>query len=49
MLGEYLIKEISIKNIRGLKIKNKLVNNAKYCNFNSVRFQKRVIDIVYDK
>ena len=49
MKKPYLIAEIGINHNGDLKIAKKLINNAKDCGFDSVKFQKRTIDIVYDK
>jgi len=45
----YLIAEIGINHNGDLKITKQLINNAKDCGFDCVKFQKRTIDIVYDK
>ena len=45
----YLIAEIGINHNGDLNITKKLIDNAKDCGFNCVKFQKRTIDIVYDK
>ena len=49
MKKPYLIAEIGINHNGDLKITKQLINNAKDCGFDSVKFQKRTIDIVYDK
>ena len=43
----YLIAEIGINHNGDIKIAEKLIKNAKECGFDSVKFQKRDIDIVY--
>ena len=45
----YLIGEIGINHNGDLNIAKQLIKNAKECGFNSIKFQKRTIDIVYDK
>ena len=45
----YLIAEIGINHNGDIKIAKKLIKNAKDCGFDAVKFQKRSIDIVYDK
>lgn len=45
----YLIGEIGINHNGDIGIAKKLINNAKNAGFDSVKFQKRTIDIVYDK
>ena len=45
----YLIAEIGINHNGDLIIAKKLIDNAKNCGFDAVKFQKRTIDIVYDK
>ena len=49
MIKPYLIAEIGINHNGDIDIAKELIKNAKYCKFNSVKFQKRTIDIVYDK
>ena len=49
MIRPYLIAEIGINHNGDIDIAKELIKNAKYCKFNSVKFQKRTIDIVYDK
>ena len=49
MIRPYLIAEIGINHNGEIKIAKELIKNAKYSKFNSVKFQKRTIDIVYDK
>ena len=49
MIKPYLIAEIGINHNGDINIAKELIKNAKYCKFNSVKFQKRTIDIVYDK
>jgi N-acetylneuraminate synthase len=45
----YLIAEIGINHNGDINIAKQLIQNAKNCGFNAVKFQKRTIDIVYDK
>jgi len=45
----YLIAEIGINHNGDIKIAKQLVKNAKECGFDAVKFQKRTIDLVYDK
>ena len=45
----YLIAEIGINHNGNLDVAKKLIDNAKESNFDAVKFQKRTIDIVYDK
>ena len=45
----YLIAEIGINHNGILDIAKKLIDAAKECGFDAVKFQKRTIDIVYDK
>ena len=45
----YLIAEIGINHNGDINIAKKLINNAKQCGFDSVKFHKRTIEIVYDK
>jgi N-acetylneuraminate synthase len=49
MKKPYLIAEIGINHNGNLKIAKQLIKNAKVSGFNAVKFQKRSIDIVYDK
>ena len=49
MIKPYLIAEIGINHNGDIDIAKELIKNAKYSKFNSVKFQKRTIDIVYDK
>ncbi len=44
----YLIGEIGINHNGDVKIAKKLIKHAKNCGFDSVKFQKRTISIVYD-
>lgn len=44
-----LIAEIGINHNGDIKIAKQLVKNAKECGFDAVKFQKRTIDLVYDK
>ena len=45
----YLIAEIGINHNGSLNITKKLIDSAKSSGFDAVKFQKRTIDIVYDK
>ena len=45
----YLIAEIGINHNGNIDIAKKLIKNSKDCGFNAVKFQKRTIDLVYDK
>ena len=45
----YLIAEIGINHNGDIEIAKKLMKNAKDCGFDAVKFQKRTIEIVYDK
>ena len=45
----YLIAEIGINHNGSLDITKKLIDSAKISGFDAVKFQKRTIDIVYDK
>jgi N-acetylneuraminate synthase len=49
MKKPYLIAEIGINHNGDINIAKKLIKNAKDCGFDSVKFQKRTIEIVYDK
>tara|TARA_Y200000002_G_scaffold67587_1_gene52452 strand:- start:14940 stop:15782 length:843 start_codon:yes stop_codon:yes gene_type:complete len=49
MKKPYLIAEIGINHNGSVKIAKQLIKNSKECGFNSVKFQKRTIDIVYDQ
>ena len=49
MKKPYLIAEIGINHNGDLNIAKELIKNAKTCGFDAVKFQKRTIDIVYDK
>ena len=49
MKKPYLIAEIGINHNGDVNIAKQLIKNAKDCGFNAVKFQKRTIDIVYDK
>jgi len=49
MKKPYLIAEIGINHNGDINIAKQLIKNAKDCGFDSVKFQKRTIDIVYDK
>jgi N-acetylneuraminate synthase len=49
MKKPYLIAEIGINHNGDIKIARQLIKNAKDCRFDAVKFQKRTIDIVYDK
>ena len=45
----YIIAELSANHNGSLNITKKLINSAKSSGFDAVKFQKRTIDIVYDK
>lgn len=45
----YLIAEIGINHNGNIKIAKQLIKNAKEAGFDAVKFQKRTINIVYDK
>ncbi len=45
----YLIAEIGINHNGDIEIAKQLMKNAKDCGFDAVKFQKRTIEIVYDK
>lgn len=45
----YLIAEIGINHNGDINIAKELIQNAKNCGFDAVKFQKRTIEIVYDK
>ena len=49
MKKPYLIAEIGINHNGNVKIAKQLIKNAKDCGFDSVKFQKRTINIVYDE
>lgn len=49
MKKPYLIAEIGINHNGDINIAKKLIKNSKDCGFDAVKFQKRTIDIVYDK
>lgn len=49
MKKPFLIAEIGINHNGDIKIAKELIKNAKDCGFDSVKFQKRTIDLVYDK
>jgi N-acetylneuraminate synthase len=49
MKKPFLIAEIGINHNGDINIAKKLIKNAKDCKFDSVKFQKRTIDIVYDE
>ena len=49
MKNPYLIAEIGINHNGDINIAKKLIKNAKDCGFNSVKFQKRTIEVVYDE
>jgi len=49
MKRPYLIAEIGINHNGDVNIAKQLIKTAKDCKFNSVKFQKRNIDLVYDK
>ena len=45
----YLIAEIGINHNGDLNIAKKLIDQAKECNFDAVKFQKRNIELVYSE
>lgn len=49
IIKPYLIGEIGINHNGDIEIAKKLIKNCKDCGFDAVKFQKRTIDIVYDK
>jgi N-acetylneuraminate synthase len=49
MKKPYLIAEIGINHNGDVNIAKQLIKNAKDCGFNAVKFQKRTVEIVYDK
>ena len=49
MKKPYLIAEIGINHNGDVNIAKELIKNAKSCGFDAVKFQKRTIEIVYDK
>jgi len=49
MKKPYLIAEIGINHNGDVNVAKRLIKNAKNCGFDSVKFQKRTIEIVYDK
>ena len=49
MIKPYLIAEIGINHNGDINIVKKLIKNSKECGFDAVKFQKRTLDIVYDK
>ena len=49
MKKPYLIGEIGINHNGDINVAKKLIKNAKDCQFDAVKFQKRTIDEVYDK
>tara|TARA_B100000963_G_C22606293_1_gene662676 strand:+ start:1213 stop:2055 length:843 start_codon:yes stop_codon:yes gene_type:complete len=49
MKKPYLIAEIGINHNGDINIAKELIKNAKQSGFDSVKFQKRTIEIVYDK
>jgi N-acetylneuraminate synthase len=49
MKRPYLIAEIGINHNGDVNIAKQLIKNAKDCKFDAVKFQKRNIDLVYDK
>ena len=49
MQKPYTIGEIGINHNGDIEIAKKLIKQAKDCGFNSVKFQKRTIDTVYDE
>lgn len=49
MKKPYLIAEIGINHNGDIDIAKKLIENSKACGFDAVKFQKRTLNIVYDK
>ena len=49
MKKPYLIAEIGINHNGDINIAKQLIKNAKDCEFDAVKFQKRTINIVYDQ
>ena len=49
MKKPFLIAEIGINHNGDIDIAKQLIKNAKDCGFDSVKFQKRTVEIVYDK
>ncbi len=49
MKKPYLIAEIGINHNGDIEIAKQLIKNSKDCGFDAVKFQKRTINIVYDK
>ncbi len=49
ILKPYIIGEIGINHNGDIEIAKQLIKNAKDCEFDAVKFQKRTIDLVYDK
>lgn len=49
MKKPYLIAEIGINHNGDINIAKQLIKNAKDCDFDSVKFQKRTINVVYDE
>ena len=49
MQKPYLIAEIGINHNGDINIAKELIKNAKECSFDAVKFQKRKIELVYDK
>lgn len=45
----FIISEIGINHNGDLKLAKKMIQESKYCGANAVKFQKRDIDLVYDK
>ena len=48
-LNPFIIAEIGINHNGSIEIAKKLIDMAKRCNCDAVKFQKRDIDIVYSK
>ena len=48
-MSVFIIAEIGINHNGDINIAKKLIKNAKDCGFNSVKFQKRTIEAVYDE
>ena len=49
IIKPYLIGEIGINHNGDIEIAKKLIKNAKTVGFDAVKFQKRTVDLVYDK
>lgn len=49
MKKPYLIAEIGINHNGDINIAKQLIKNSKDCRFDAVKFQKRNVELVYDK